>query len=125
MDPETVRFHPEHSLVSEGDDEVVVGISQYAADELGDILFVELPSVGDTIEAGLAMGSVESAKTIADLIAPVSGEVTEVNEAAYDTPEVVGEDPYGEGWLLKVRPMEAGDFDALLDHEDYQASVES
>ncbi len=124
MNPEDLKFHPKHSWVS-GGEEAVVGISEYAAGELGDILFVELPEVGSTVQAGTAMGSVESAKTVADLIAPVSGEVVAVNESVYDAPEVIGEDPYGEGWLVKIKLADPSERDALLDHGEYQASVQS
>lgn len=123
MNPDDLKFHSQHAWVAEGDGAMTVGVSKYAAEELGDILFAELPSAGDTIEAGASMGSIESAKAVADIIAPLSGEVVAVNDTVYDAPEIIGEDPYGEGWLLKVKATGATDTSSLLSHAQYQASV--
>ncbi|WP_435062872.1 glycine cleavage system protein GcvH [Halobaculum sp. EA56] len=100
-----------------------VGISDFAQDELGDVVFVELPGVGDALDAGAEFGVIESIKAVSDLYAPVSGEVTAVNEALFDAPELVNEDPFGEGWMLEL-DFEEGDLDDLLAAEEYREQIE-
>ncbi len=101
--PTDLRYTRDHEWVRLDGDVATVGITQYAADQLGDIVFVELPDVGRTLEAAKAFGVVESVKAVSDLYAPLAGEVTEVNGALSGSPELVNSDPYGEGWMIKVR----------------------
>ena len=107
-----------------GDDGTVrIGITHFAQEALGDVVYVSLPSVGDTVAAGDANGEVESTKSVSDLYAPLDGEVTAVNEALDATPELVNSDPYGEGWMYELRPSDAAAVDALLDVAAYRASL--
>ncbi|MFD6067191.1 glycine cleavage system protein GcvH [Amycolatopsis lurida] len=115
--PQDLKYTKEHEWLSVADGVATVGITAFAAESLGDILFVQLPSVGDTVVAGEVFGEVESTKSVSELYAPVDGEVVEVNEATTDTPELINSDPYAEGWLLKVRL--SGDVPALLDAQAY------
>jgi len=117
--PENLKYTKEHEWLSLDGDVATVGITAFAAESLGDIVFVQLPSAGDTVTAGEVFGEVESTKSVSELYAPVSGEVVEVNEATSDTPEVINSDPYTEGWLLKVRLT--GDVPELLDSAAYAA----
>jgi glycine cleavage system H protein len=98
---------------------VRVGITDFAQDSLGDIVYVQLPEVGAEVSAGDSFGEVESTKSVSEIYAPISGEVTAVNQAVVDTPELINTDPYGEGWLVEIRPAEAGAVAALLDAEGY------
>ncbi|MFC3453879.1 glycine cleavage system protein GcvH [Amycolatopsis speibonae] len=115
--PQDLKYTKEHEWLNVVDGVATVGITAFAAESLGDIVFVQLPSVGDTVTAGEVFGEVESTKSVSELYAPVDGEVVEVNEATTDTPEIVNSDPYAEGWLLKVRL--SGDVPALLDAQAY------
>jgi len=101
-----------------------VGITDYAQDELGDVVFVELPAAGDEVAAGEEFGVVESIKAVSDLYAPVSGEVTAVNETLLDQPELVNQDPYGDGWMLEVDPADPDELDDLLEAGDYREETE-
>ena len=101
-----------------------IGVTDFAQDELGDVVFVELPEAGETIDAGEEFGVVESIKAVSDLYAPVSGEVTAVNDDLFDAPELVNDDPFGEGWMLEVGPSDEGEFDALLSPDDYRDQIE-
>ncbi|MFB6132841.1 MAG: glycine cleavage system protein GcvH [Halanaeroarchaeum sp.] len=101
-----------------------IGITDFAQDELGDIVFVELPEVGETIEAGEDFGVVESIKAVSDVYAPVTGEVTAVNERVFDEPELVNEDPYGDGWFVEVELADEGELDDLLSEAEYTAQIE-
>ncbi|UMP07573.1 glycine cleavage system protein GcvH [Amycolatopsis sp. EV170708-02-1] len=112
-----MKYTKEHEWLNVADGVATVGITAFAAESLGDIVFVQLPSVGDTVTAGEVFGEVESTKSVSELYAPVDGEVVEVNEATTDTPELINSDPYAEGWLLKVRLT--GDVPALLDAQAY------
>lgn len=119
--PEDLRYTPEHEWVRTGDDGAVrIGITAFAQDALGDVVYVSLPSVGDTVAAGDTCGEVESTKSVSDLYAPLAGEVTAVNEALDATPELVNSDPYGEGWMYELRPSDAAAVEALLDHAAYR-----
>jgi glycine cleavage system H protein len=124
MNPDQLRFAASHEWVSDGNP-AVVGISQFAQDQLGDVVFVELPKVGAAVAAGDTFGSVESVKTVSDVYAPISGTVTEVNQALVDKPELVNSSPYDEGWLIKLEPT--GDAEAeraaLMDQASYEASA--
>ncbi|WP_410659735.1 glycine cleavage system protein GcvH [Amycolatopsis sp. lyj-112] len=115
--PQDLKYTKEHEWLRVVDGVATVGITAFAAESLGDIVFVQLPAVGDTVTAGEVFGEVESTKSVSELYAPVDGEVVEVNEATTDTPEVINSDSYTEGWLLKVRL--SGDVPALLDAQAY------
>ncbi|MFB6123772.1 MAG: glycine cleavage system protein GcvH [Haloferacaceae archaeon] len=122
--PDDYRYAESHEWVAETDDGYRVGITDFAQDELGDIVFVELPDEGDDLAAGDEFGVVESIKAVSDLYAPVSGTVTAVNEALFDAPELVNDDPYGEGWMLELTDVDAADLDGLLDADAYEAQTE-
>jgi glycine cleavage system H protein len=121
--PDDRRYLESHEWATTGGDTVRIGVSDFAQDELGDVVFVELPAVGDEVAAGESFGVVESIKAVSDLYAPVSGEVVAVNEALFDRPELVNEDPYGEGWMLEVAPAADGDADGLLDADEYDDQI--
>ncbi len=118
--PQDLRYTAEHEWVRAGDDGTVrIGITSFAQDALGDVVYVSLPTVGDTVSAGDACGEVESTKSVSDLYAPLAGEVTGVNESLDATPELVNTDPYGDGWMYELRPSYAAAVDGLLDHAAY------
>lgn len=122
MYPDTLRYSKEHEWVLVEGDTATVGITDHAQQELGDIVYVDLPRPGMTIEQGKAFGSVESVKAVSDVYAPVSGEVIEVNHALSDAPEKLNEDPHGAGWLVKLKlsdPAEAGNLMSAGDYEAY------
>jgi glycine cleavage system H protein len=122
--PEDLRYTPEHEWVRVGDGGVVrVGITSFAQDALGDVVYVSLPTVGDTLAAGDACGEVESTKSVSDLYAPLSGEVTGVNEALDSSPELVNSDPYGEGWMYELRLDDTSQVDGLLDQAAYREQM--
>lgn len=122
--PEDLRYTSEHEWVrSVADGSLRVGITAYAQDALGDVVYVTLPDVGASVSAGDTCGEVESTKSVSDLYAPVSGEVTARNESLDATPELVNSDPYGEGWLYELRPSDAGAADGLLDSASYQQQL--
>ncbi|MDC5695663.1 glycine cleavage system protein GcvH [Intrasporangium calvum] len=123
--PSDLRYTTDHEWVREGDDDGVVrvGITSFAQDALGDVVYVSLPAVGDTVAAGDACGEVESTKSVSDIYAPLGGEVTAVNEALDGTPELVNSDPYGEGWMFELRLSNSSDLDGLLDSGGYVASL--
>jgi glycine cleavage system H protein len=123
--PEQLKYTKEHEWVRVEGDTVVIGITDYAQDALGEIVYIELPSEGDEITKGDPFGSVESTKSVSELYAPVSGEVVEVNEALLDSPETINEDPYGEGWMIKVKPYDLAELDDLMDSEEYADYIES
>jgi glycine cleavage system H protein len=116
--PENLSYTKEHEWLSLADDVATVGITGFAAESLGDIVFVQLPAVGDSITAGQECGEIESTKSVSELYAPVSGEVVEVNESTSDSPELVNSDPYGDGWLFRVRVETLPE---LLDAQAYTA----
>jgi glycine cleavage system H protein len=125
--PEELKYTSEHEWVraaggAEGS--VRVGITHYAQEALGDIFFVSLPEVGDDVEAGTAVGELESTKSVSDVYVPVSGRVVARNEQLDSSPELVNSDPYGEGWLFDIEPTEAGAVDRLMSAADYQASLD-
>jgi glycine cleavage system H protein len=117
--PADRRYTTEHEWIKPEGDNYVVGITAFAQDQLGDIVYVELPKVGDQIEAGKAFGVIESVKTASDLYAPVSGEVVEVNGDLVDQPQSVNDDPYDRGWMVKIRPSNASEVDQLLSADQY------
>ena len=119
--PEELQYTRSHEWVRREGETATVGITDHAQDELGDVVFVELPEVGATFDAGEAFGAVESVKAVSDLCAPVGGEVVEVNGALEDAPEKINEDPYGDGWILKLRAGGEGD---LLSAQEYEQFLE-
>ena len=121
--PKELKYSNEHEWIRKDGDIVYVGITDYAQDQLGDIVFVDIPSVGETLEANEVFGTIEVVKTVSDLFLPISGEILEQNEAIEDNPELVNEDPYGEGWLIKVKPTNEAEFDDLLDAEAYKKII--
>ncbi|HMM94781.1 glycine cleavage system protein GcvH [Phycicoccus sp.] len=121
--PAGLRYTAEHEWVREEGDVVRIGITAFAQEALGDVVYVSLPGVGDTVTAGDTCGEVESTKSVSDLYAPVSGEVTAVNPALDATPELVNSDPYGEGWMYELRPADAADVAALLDVDGYTSQL--
>jgi glycine cleavage system H protein len=116
--PEDVRYSNDHEWAKVTGDTVRIGISDYAQDQLGDIVFVELPEVGDSFGAGDEFGTLESVKAVSELYAPIGGEVVAVNGALEDAPELLNQDPYG-NWIIEIKPENAGDLDNLLDREAY------
>jgi glycine cleavage system H protein len=118
--PEDLQYTKSHEWVRIEGDTATIGITDHAQDELGDVVFVELPEEGDTFDAGESFGTVESVKAVSDLYAPVGGEVVEVNSALEDAPENINEDPYGEGWIVKLRTTDEAD---LLSPEEYEKVV--
>ncbi|AEB11536.1 glycine cleavage system protein GcvH [Marinithermus hydrothermalis] len=123
--PEELKYTKSHEWARLEEDLVVVGITDFAQDALGDVVYVELPEVGRQVAAGEAVAVVESVKTASDIYAPVAGEIVAVNEALVDAPERVNEDPYGEGWMFKIKPADPAAFEALLDARGYQEVIES
>jgi glycine cleavage system H protein len=122
--PDDLKYTTEHEWVRLNGDRARVGITSYAQDALGDIVFVQLPDVGDRLEAGQAFGEVESTKSVSDVYAPVSGEVAARNESLQDTPELVNSDPYGDGWLVELTVADPAALDRLLDATAYARHVE-
>ena len=119
--PEDLKYTKSHEWVRTEDDTATIGITDHAQEELGDVVFVELPDEGDTFEAGESFGTVESVKAVSDLYAPVGGEVVEANSTLEDAPEKINEDPYGEGWIVKLRTSGEAD---LLSPEEYEKVLE-
>ncbi|MEK4302324.1 glycine cleavage system protein GcvH [Oceanobacillus sp. FSL W8-0428] len=122
--PEDYLYSKEHEWVKKEDGKVRIGITDFAQDELGDIVFVELPEVGDSLELDEPFGSVESVKTVSELYAPVSGKVVEVNEELEDSPELVNESPYEKAWMIVIEVEDDNDLSELLDAEAYQEFIE-
>lgn len=121
--PSNVKYTSEHEWIRVEGDEALVGITDYAQSELGEIVFIDVDTVGETIGQGEVFGSVEAVKTVSDLNMPVEGEVLEVNEILNDQPELVNNDPYGEGWMIRIRIADPAQLDALMDAAAYQASL--
>jgi len=121
--PTNVKYTKEHEWIRLEGDVAYVGITDYAQEQLGDIVFVDIPTEGETLAADEVFGTIEVVKTISDLFLPVAGEILEQNEALADQPELVNQDPYGEGWLIKINPAADADFDSLLDAEAYKALI--
>jgi glycine cleavage system H protein len=121
--PDDLRYHREHDWARMEDGEAVLGITWYAQDALGELVHYEPPEPGSTVEQGSSYGEVESVKAVSEIVAPLSGEVIEVNKAVVDAPETVNEDPYGAGWLIRIRLSEPGEADDLLDSAAYREVV--
>ncbi len=125
MIPENLRYTAEHEWVAAGDGPVRVGITDFAQDALGDIVYVQLPEPGTEVAAGDAFGEVESTKSVSEIYAPVSGRVTARNEALGDSPDLINTDPYGEGWLVELEPGDPASLSQLLDADGYAKLTES
>jgi glycine cleavage system H protein len=123
MYPENFRYTKEHEWVLADGDSGMVGITDHAQQELGDIVYVDLPKVGSRIDAGKSLGSVESVKAVSDIYSPVSGEITEINESLADAPEKLNSDPHGDAWLVKIRLSNPGEIQNLMSAADYQTYV--
>ncbi|CAN5814913.1 glycine cleavage system protein GcvH [soil metagenome] len=121
--PQELQYTKSHEWVRVEDDVVSIGITDHAQEELGDVVFVELPEPGANLNAGDAFGAIESVKAVSDLYAPVGGEVVEVNEALNDSPENVNEDPYGNGWIVKIRSSEDGELLSAGEYEEFLAEA--
>ncbi len=122
--PDNLKYLDSHEYVRLEGEIATIGISEFAVDQLGDIVFLELPEVGDAVDKGENFGSIESVKAVEDLKSPVNGTVIERNDEMIDAPEQIADDPYGEGWLLKVRVNELEDIDDVMSAQEYQALVE-
>jgi glycine cleavage system H protein len=120
MDLQKFRFTKEHEWANLDGDIALIGISDYAQKELGDVVYVELPTVGDTFTKGDPCSNIESVKAVNDIYAPLSGEVTEVNEDLEDAPEKINKAPYGDGWIFKLKIENTGEWDELMDHNQYE-----
>lgn len=124
--PDELKYTKSHEWVRvEDDGTVTVGITDHAQDLLGDMVYIELPETGRTLKAAQECAVVESVKAASDVYSPVSGEVVAVNEAIVDSPDLVNKSPYGEGWMMRIKPADAGEVDGLLDADGYRAEVES
>lgn len=121
--PDELQYSIDDEWVLAEDDSVTVGITDFAQQQLGDIVYVELPTVGDQIAEGMAFGVIESVKAVSDLNAPVSGEVVEINEDLIDQPEIINEECYGAGWVIKIKTSNSAEFDSLLDADGYRKLV--
>ena len=122
--PADVHYTREHEWARLDSGLVTVGITNYATEQLGDVVFVELPAIGKKLDASKAFGVVEAVKTVSDLYAPVAGEVVAVNEELAANPALVNQEPYGEGWMIRLKPREAAEFNRLLSNQDYEKLLE-
>ena len=121
--PEELKYTSEHELIRVEGEVAYIGITEHAQNQLGDIVFVDIPTVGEELNAGDVFGTIEVVKTISDLFMPVSGTILEQNEALEDKPELVNQDPYGAGWLIKIEPSADADFSVLLDAKEYKKTI--
>lgn len=121
--PSELKYTKDHEWVKLEGDIAIVGITEFAQNELGDIVYVEVDTVGETIEAGEVFGTIEAVKTVSDLFLPLSGEIVELNEVIEDAPEKVNEDPYGDGWIIKLKVSDVAAFDTLLSAEEYSGEI--
>jgi glycine cleavage system H protein len=124
MKPESLRFHKEHTWVSVSGKKATIGISDYAQDALGDIVYVDIPEMDSDVEANTEMAEIESTKTTSSVIAPVSGTIVELNEELEDSPEIINEDPLGKGWIAVIEMSDKAELDELMDYSDYQKYIE-
>lgn len=123
MYPKDLKYDKEHEWVRLAGDVAAIGISDFAQDQLGEVVYVDLPSAGDEVIAGESFGEIESVKSVSELISPLSGEIVEVNDALGDAPETVNEDPYGDGWMLKVKFNDPAEVDDLMSSDEYEAFI--
>ena len=121
--PDDCRYAESHEWAKSEGDQIKIGISDYAQDQLGDIVFVELPEAGESFDKGAEFGTVESVKAVSEIYMPVAGEVVAINTDLEDAPEKVNNSPYGDGWMIAVKPQNPGDLDGLMDHEAYRTSL--
>jgi glycine cleavage system H protein len=121
--PDDVRYHPEHDWARIDGETATFGVTWYAQDQMGEVVFFDPPQVGSTVNKDQPYAEVESVKAVSDVVAPLSGEVVEVNDGLSDSPERINEDPYGEGWLVRVRLSDPSEVDDLLDREAYEATL--
>jgi len=123
--PANLLYTDDHEWVRVEGGEAVIGITDFAQNELGDIVFVEVETLDEELDKGDTFGTIEAVKTVSDMFMPIGGTVLEVNEALEDTPEIINSDPYGDGWIIKIKIADAGELDALLDADAYKNSIES
>lgn len=123
--PDSLKYTKNHEWIKVENDEAIIGITDFAQHELGDIVFVEVETVGDSLEKEEVFGTIEAVKTVSDLFMPVAGEVLEFNKLLVDTPELVNKDPYGEGWIIKIKLTDASQLNKLLSASEYKAVIES
>ena len=123
MVPEKLKYTKEHEWVKKQESEIIIGITDYAQSELGDIVFVELPNVGDKFNQNDTLGTIEAVKTVADIFSPVSGSIVEVNNEIEDNPEYVNSDPYNKGWLVKIRIEDESCLESLLNSQEYSEMI--
>lgn len=121
--PTNVKYTSEHEWIRLENDEAIIGITDYAQDQLGDIVFVDVTAEGETLEQGEVFGTIEVVKTVSDLFLPIGGEIIEVNPELEEHPELVNKDPYGEGWIIRIKPTDASQMDELLDAEAYKKII--
>lgn len=124
MNPESLRYHKEHTWVKVSGKKATIGITDYAQESLGDIVYIDLPEVEATVEAGTEMSEIESTKATSSVIAPVSGTIIETNEKLADAPEIINEEPTGKGWIAIIEMDDASELDELMDSDDYERYVE-
>jgi glycine cleavage system H protein len=124
MNPEDLKYHNEHTWVKVSGKKATIGITDYAQDALGDIVYIDLPEVETAVEASAEMAEIESTKATSSVIAPVSGTVIEINEKLADSPEIINEDPYGKGWVAIIEMDDDSELDELLDSSDYEKYIE-
>lgn len=124
MNPEDIKYHKEHTWVKLSKKKTVIGITDYAQDALGDIVYIDLPEVDTFVDANTEIAEIESTKATSSVISPVSGNIIEVNEKLIDNPEIINEDPYGKGWIAIIDARDASEFDDLMDSDDYEAYLE-
>jgi glycine cleavage system H protein len=123
--PDELRYTKDHEWIRQENGEAIVGITEFAQGELGDIVFIEIETEGDTLDKDEVFGTIEAVKTVSDLFMPVSGEITGVNPKLADTPDIVNKDPYGEGWMIRIKMKNPGQFDELLTAGQYRELIES
>jgi glycine cleavage system H protein len=123
--PDNLKYTKDHEWIKVDGDEALIGITEFAQKELGDIVFIEVETEGETLEVGEAFGTIEAVKTVSDMFMPVSGEVLEFNAELESNPEIVNKDPYGEGWIVKVKISDPADLDDLLEAEEYKELIEA
>lgn len=119
MVPDNLLYTKEHEWIKVDGDEATIGITDYAQQELGDIVFLELPEKGDSVEQMKGFGTIEAVKAVSDIFSPLSGEITDVNEMLESSPGIINDDPYGEGWIIKIKVSNKSELDALVSPEDY------
>ena len=120
MDPENLKYTKDHEWINIDEDYALVGITNFAQKELGDIVFVEIESLDKEINSGEVFGSVEAVKTVSDLFMPITGKIVEINKKVVDNPELVNSDPYGEGWMIKIKILDLNEVESLLDLKSYE-----